>query len=180
MKSHSLIRLLTILLFAGISGCAGNAVPQSTDSPPEEVANTDAAPAEPTGSWEVVFETEPLPHKATAIGFLNENFGITAGYAGEVHYTVDGGISWPLAANSSMCRFGLDILDDKVAWTIGNGGNVRLSKDGGRTWQAVELYLGVSPTAVALSPDFAQDGLLFVGTDDGQVVALDVAALGEE
>ena len=43
------------------------------------------------------------------------------------------------------------------------------SGDGGLTWQEVGLPEGVSPTALAMSPNFAEDGLLLVGTGDGQV-----------
>jgi photosystem II stability/assembly factor-like uncharacterized protein len=73
-------------------------------------------------------------------GFLDETFGITVGSAGEVHYTRDGGETWPQADNSSLCRFGLEIVDEQLAWHCGNGGHVRVSTDGGRTWQAVTDY----------------------------------------
>jgi len=51
------------------------------------------------------------------------------------------------------------------------------SGDGGLTWQEVRLPQGVSPTALAISPAFSQDGLLFVGTADGRVLTLEVSAL---
>jgi len=38
----------------------------------------------------------------------------------------------------------------------------------------------VSPTALAVSPNFGQDRLLLVGTSDGQVVAMDTADLVQE
>lgn len=88
------------------------------------------------GEWVVIHELK-ITHSATAVGFLNESVGITAGYAGETHYTTDGGETWPKAENKSMCRYGVDIVNEEVAWTVGNGGNVRLSTDGGQTWQAV-------------------------------------------
>ena len=46
------------------------------------------------------------------------------------------------------------------------------SNDGGLTWEAIVLPSDLSPTAVAISPDFGQDGLLFVGTVDGEVITL--------
>jgi len=48
-------------------------------------------------------------------------------------------------------------------------GTLYRSGDGGLTWQEVGLPEGVSPTALAMSPNFAEDGLLFVGNGDGQV-----------
>ena len=73
-------------------------------------------------------------------GFLDETFGITGGANGVVHYTTDGGKTWPRAKNSSACRYGLEIVDEQVAWHCGNLGQVPVSTDGGRTWQAVTHY----------------------------------------
>jgi photosystem II stability/assembly factor-like uncharacterized protein/tetratricopeptide (TPR) repeat protein len=50
------------------------------------------------------------------------------------------------------------------------------SGDGGQTWQAAQLPEGVDPTALAISPDFSRDGLLFLGTADGRVLMMDVRA----
>jgi len=93
--------------------------------------------SEDTGEWVIIHDIE-IEHSTFAAGFMDENFGITVGYAGEIHYTTDGGETWPEAVNTSLCRFGLDIIDEHIAWHVGNGGNVRLSTDGGQTWQAVE------------------------------------------
>jgi hypothetical protein len=57
------------------------------------------------------------------------------------------------------------------------GGTLYRSSDGGQTWEAIKLPAGISPTALAISPDFAKDHLLYVGTIDGRVVALDTASL---
>jgi photosystem II stability/assembly factor-like uncharacterized protein len=48
-------------------------------------------------------------------------------------------------------------------------GTLYRSGDGGLTWQEVGLPEGVSPTVLTMSPNFAEDGLLFLGTADGQV-----------
>ena len=47
------------------------------------------------------------------------------------------------------------------------------SGDGGLTWQAIDSPKAASATALAISPRFSEDGLLFVGTEDGQVRPLD-------
>lgn len=52
-------------------------------------------------------------------------------------------------------------------------GRLFRSLDGGFTWQELGLGDGVVPTALAISPTFATDGLIFVGTADGRVLALD-------
>ncbi|MGE5603083.1 MAG: hypothetical protein ACM30E_08530 [Nitrososphaerales archaeon] len=51
------------------------------------------------------------------------------------------------------------------------------SGDGGLTWREVELPPDLSPTVMAISPNFSQDGLLFVGTGDGRVQTLEDRAL---
>jgi photosystem II stability/assembly factor-like uncharacterized protein len=119
MKIPVLIALLGALALS-----AGCAAPPEADEPPEDVL-------EP---WRIVAESA-LDNSVHYSGFLNESFGIAVGYAGEIHYTTDGGASWPQAENQSWCRFGLEIVDEQVAWHCGNGGHVRVSTDGGRTWQ---------------------------------------------
>lgn len=47
-------------------------------------------------------------------------------------------------------------------------------------WRELELPEDVSPTALAISPDFVQDDLLFFGTADGQVISLQAAQLVRE
>ncbi|MVX64008.1 hypothetical protein GKZ28_09915 [Clostridium chromiireducens] len=92
--------------------------------------------------WEIV-KTIEIEQKSNIGGFYDDNFGITAGYNGEVHYTNDGGKSWPKGNNTSFCRFGLFIVNDKVAYTCGNGnkgGHVRKTSDGGRNWEEVSNF----------------------------------------
>ena len=86
--------------------------------------------------WTVVSDIS-ITHPTNIAGFLNENYGLTVGYDGEIHYTNDGGKTWPRAQNSSMCRFCLDIVDENLAWSGGNGNNVRVTEDGGKIWRAV-------------------------------------------
>ena len=58
-------------------------------------------------------------------------------------------------------------------------GTLYHSEDG-VNWQKVELPPGIIPTAIAISPAYAEDGLLFLGTEDGRVVTLDAATLLEK
>lgn len=134
-----------ILLILGViillTGCSPAAVLEASSD-----AVQDVQPAEPEASQEVVQSpwqivgTSTYTHAVNYGGFMDESFGVTVGYAGEVHYTTDGGAAWPQSTNASMCRFGLDIVDEQIAWHCGNGGHVRLSKDGGRTWEAVANF----------------------------------------
>jgi photosystem II stability/assembly factor-like uncharacterized protein len=123
--------LPAILILPVLSGCARN--PNSADSP-ASVSNPTATPA--PIAWKVI-HTIPFAQSFYYAGFLNADHGIAVGYSGVVNYTDDGGANLMPAANTSWCRFGLEIVDRSVAWHCGNGGHVRLSTDGGRTWQAV-------------------------------------------
>ncbi len=51
-------------------------------------------------------------------------------------------------------------------------GHLYHSGDGGQTWAEMDAGTGVVPTALALSPTFAQDRLLFIGTGDGRIVQI--------
>jgi photosystem II stability/assembly factor-like uncharacterized protein len=86
--------------------------------------------------WEKLFETA-ISHKTNKAVFLNESYGITVGYGGECHYTLDAGNSWPKADNNSACRFGLDIVDQTLAWHCGNGTTVGFTNDSGKSWRIV-------------------------------------------
>jgi len=134
---HTFTLLLGIGLTVSLAGCApAQAQPVPTDTPVPSTATPAPTDANTFGSWKLVRKSS-YAHPVTLAGFLNDTFGLTIGYDGEVHYTTDGGQTWPTAKNESFCRFGLDIVDENVAWTCGNRGNVRLSTDGGRTWKAV-------------------------------------------
>lgn len=89
--------------------------------------------------WEEINSPE-FTHKSYIGGFLNEDFGITVGYAGEVHYTTDGGKTWPQGTNKSYCRFGMDIVNEKVAYNCGNASHVRKTLDGGENWIEVSNF----------------------------------------
>lgn len=98
-------------------------------------------------TWGLVHESD-IKQKAYVAGFLDADFGITAGFSGATYVTHDGGVTWVEAENKSMCRYGLDIINADQAWTVGNGGNVRFTSDGGVTWSAVTDVpsSGISPS----------------------------------
>lgn len=95
-------------------------------------APRDAAAA-PT--WKLA-ASAPVTHKASVAAFVDEKNGMTAGYAGAMYFTHDGGKTWAPAANMSACRFGLEARPG-AAWSAGNHGHVRASKDGGEHWSSV-------------------------------------------
>jgi photosystem II stability/assembly factor-like uncharacterized protein len=145
MKVFLSLHLVGLIFLTGLAGCGSQAdgaeksvlpeaTPTMTSTPEDVLPSATPAPTQVDSPWKVVRKIEPISFAATVVGFFDESLGYTAGYAGEVHYTTDGGETWPEGENASMCRFGMDILDAQTAWTIGNGGNVRVTHDGGRTW----------------------------------------------
>ena len=134
MKKNYLCTILSVTLSAVIllGGCSSNKKGEPTtgggdsnpvtQSTPEATGNAvmpspEISPAQstptPESSWTVVLDTK-ISHKTNIAGFLNENYGITVGYNGEIHYTNDGGKTWPNSKNSSMCRFCLDIVNENL------------------------------------------------------------------
>lgn len=79
------------------------------------------------------------------LAYHTKDFGLTVGMSGEIHYTNDGGESWPQATNKSKCCFGLDFVNDKVIYACGNGKNVVKSTDGGQNFSRVADFGGDSP-----------------------------------
>ncbi len=128
------IAILALLTLCALSACS---MSSKTEAPPIAAAPTSTqAPTEVPVSWQIVHKLD-LDNDTYFAGFHQENYGITVGYGGEVVTTDDGGDTWMEANNDSWCRFGLDIVDENVAWHVGNGGHVGVSVDGGRNWQRV-------------------------------------------
>ena len=66
---------------------------------------------------------------------------------------------------------------DDYTQTVTYEGAIYRSIDGGMSWEEVELPVKMLPTALAISPTFDQDGLLWLGTADGRVISLEGAQL---
>jgi hypothetical protein len=123
IRKRCLAILCITILSVGLIGCNSSTTASQTEEP----------------KWEVT-KTLDIPHKNNVGGLYNDTFGMTVGYDGEIHYTNDGGKTWPRATNKSMCRFGLDIVSEKIVWCCGNGGNIRKSLDGGQNFVAVTNF----------------------------------------
>jgi len=148
---HAFTLLLGIWLTVSLAGCApaqeqpvptGTPVPPTATPQPAPTATPAPTPAPDLGPWKLLRQLE-YKDNDSAINFgafLNESHGILVGYSGLVRYTSNGGQNWDVGNSSSLCRFGLDIVDEQIAWNCGNGGHVRVSTDGGATWKPVTDY----------------------------------------
>ncbi len=95
-------------------------------------------------SWVETLDIKVAQQTNTA-GFLDSDYGITVGNNGAIYRTIDGGQGWAAAENYSWCLFGLDIVDESIAWSCGNACNVRVSTDGGYSWNEVTNYGAYEP-----------------------------------
>ena len=87
-------------------------------------------------SWTISKE-QSMNTMANVCGYESTDFGISAGVAGETHYTKDGGTTWPRSDSvDAACRFVLDIVDVTTAVSSGNDGTV-VTKDGGKNWISI-------------------------------------------
>lgn len=88
------------------------------------------------GSWQTVNEIA-ITQACNIAGFLDDNYGVTGGFAGATFFTNNGGKDWVEAAGAQpLCRFGLEILDAQNAILVGVGGIWR-SNDGAKSWKLV-------------------------------------------
>jgi hypothetical protein len=87
--------------------------------------------------WIAVVESNP-DQSISLAGFLNKSLGITVGCDGIIYYTENGSEDWNEADNASFHNlFGLEILNEEVAFYCGDAGHVGISVDEGKTWQRV-------------------------------------------
>jgi photosystem II stability/assembly factor-like uncharacterized protein len=96
----------------------------------------DSASAETTdgGLWRQVRQMQPA-HSVAMVGFLDGDRGLTVGCQGVVFHTADGGATWQRANSRGECLWGMDVVDEQVAWSVGNAGQVGLSTDGWQNWE---------------------------------------------
>lgn len=136
MKRKNLMKgiILPCLCLFLMTACSNNA-----DANDNTNANSKG-----NNGWQVAKEV-PITHKANKIAFYNLDYGITVGYSGEIHYTTDQGQTWPRAENDSHCQFGAEIVNDKVAYSVGNHKHLVKTVDGGKTWSRITDFGGTNP-----------------------------------
>lgn len=156
----SVICLGVVLGLAGCNADAGKTEEQSTETKAvsdvtesDVTENKETKIAKPSGpvvqaeasEWSVAVETE-YAFPSYLIGYYNENTALSIGYNGEIHYINAETQDWPAAENTSLCRFGMDIIDGTTCYTCGNGGHVTKSTDGGKTFTRVADFGGSEPS----------------------------------
>ncbi len=84
-------------------------------------------------NWEIVKTMEPT-HQINLSAFYNEKEAITVGQYGELHYSEDGGKTWPRAKNDSTSCLSVDYVNENLIWVGCEWHEVIVSKDAGKTW----------------------------------------------
>jgi photosystem II stability/assembly factor-like uncharacterized protein len=148
-------------------------------------------------NWERLGDTpEGVTFKLLSLAPLFDKWQVVFGYGsnGTLYRSEDGGVSWQavlrteaVSSASSQLVYAPDIEVNRpvfllvtMADSAGSAsvrGTLYRSGDGGLSWETAQLPEGSSPTALAISPNFVQDGLLFIGTGDGRVLTLEAAKL---
>jgi photosystem II stability/assembly factor-like uncharacterized protein len=123
----------------------------------------------PQGAWPTWVSVAPLFARWQTL-FV----AALEGERGLLYRSTDGGSRWEpvLETGPEVARqmvYAPDIETNRPIFLLGSG-TLYGSTDGGSTWQELQLPAGITPTALAISPTFAQDRLLFLGTAEGQVL----------
>jgi photosystem II stability/assembly factor-like uncharacterized protein len=134
-------------------------------------------------SWEYIglLPDDDVPVLSVAPLFAKWQTLLAYGQKGDrrtLYRSTDGGRSWSVVFTPdktiTQIVYAPDVEQNRPVFALADG-LVYRSGDGGQTWTEFKLPAGIVPTALAISPDFARDGLLFVGTEDGRVVEVDGA-----
>lgn len=133
---------------------------------PEEAMMLSLAPLFAT--WQTVFAYTPYNlYRSTDGGQYWESVLTTQdGWIKQLVYAPD------IEQNRPM--FVLSSLTDQTMSRSVETNRLYRSNNGGQTWQPFDLPAGVIPNAVAISPRFAQDRILFIGTVEGHVLTVAV------
>lgn len=147
--------------------------------------------------WERLGDTpEGVTFNLLSLAPLFEKWHVVFAFGsnGVLYRSDDGGVSWGAvlrteitSSASSQLVYAPDIEVNRPVFLLVTameggvpasiGGTLYRSGDGGLSWETAQLPEGISPTAMGISPDFVQDGLLFIGTGDGRVLSLEAARL---
>ncbi|MFB0537024.1 MAG: WD40/YVTN/BNR-like repeat-containing protein, partial [Anaerolineae bacterium] len=133
-------------------------------------------------SWEQVFEEESWSVQSLVLSphFPTDGMLFVGALFGQLHQSLDGGFTWQdlsagLPAGTVWVRalvLSPDFERDSTLFAGLDEGVIK-STDGGRTWRPVNAGLPLkddgklpSVLSLAISPDYASDGTLFVGLVD--------------
>ena len=170
MKKKLIALWLVCVMTISLMGCGSNTTNVENLSTATEMDTQ--CPSTAVGlNWEIK-QTENTKEKINMTGFFDENYGISGGYNGKIVYTKDGGKTWNDGANKSFCRFGIEILNKKVAYTCGNGGHITKTTDGGKNWSKKKSFGDMEPNQCRI--------LSFVDEKLGMVASAESLAITED
>lgn len=183
MKKKKLAAAMGLSLVLGLAGCGSGATPKNTTEEVSTKITTQEVTTESTEEVTVVTEPNGPAVEAAAsnwavltekeydfasylIGYYHENLALSVGYNGEIHYMNAEAGDWPQADNTSLCRYGMDIIDETTIYTCGNGGHVTKSSDGGKTFTKVTNFGSSEPNQCSmLSFCDADNGIIASASD---------------
>jgi len=118
----------------------------------------------PGGSWRRLTGLDPyLPLSGRALN-APDNL-LVAGQEHGILRSTDGGETWALVCERQNVQALALAPDGLLAWAGTAEGQLLVSRDGGQTWQEAGVPAGGQEIlSIAVSPAFAQDRTLFLGT----------------
>jgi beta-lactamase regulating signal transducer with metallopeptidase domain/photosystem II stability/assembly factor-like uncharacterized protein len=181
--------VVAISILAIVVG-TGPSIYVSASTVPPVIVDQDSSP------WQVIRLLE-FDRQVALAGFSDEQSGIVVQQLdGLARYTIDGGQTWNTLENQctspddpgcecqamsmSYC-FGLDVVDEQVAWRCGGDNSVCLTTNGGQTWQSIAEHSATYPNQCRfLSFLDAQTGwsatpLRLLATEDGGATWTEIA-----
>ncbi len=85
------------------------------------------------GLWKSIYQKN-ISFPCCLVAFLSDKYALAVGPDDELHYSNDGGKTWPRANFRATERLGLDIINDKLSYTSGLYNLVMKTTDGGKNW----------------------------------------------
>ena len=111
------------------------------------------------------------------VSSYSQNFVLAAGQAGGLYRSKNGGENWQEVISKPKKTTAIAFLPQSTnpngdaAVVVGDSeGGIAYSRDAGESWDSLDLLEKAGRiTTMALSPNFAVDGILFVGTESGEI-----------
>jgi beta-lactamase regulating signal transducer with metallopeptidase domain len=145
--------VIAISILAVVAGAGPNISVNASNVPPAIISQNGSP-------WQIIRLLE-FDQQVALAGFSNEHFGIIVQQLdGLARYTSDGGRTWNKLENQcespgdpgcacqswamSYC-FGLDVVDEQIAWQCGSDASVCRTTDGGQTWQSITEQMAAYP-----------------------------------
>lgn len=130
-------------------------------------------------SWTKILTPAPGDLRQLATSTGSPDIAVVAGASAGARITTDGGTTWRLlgASGSPITAIGFKKASQQVIFAGDASGVLHVTGNAGATWSHYAMPSGGAITSVAVSPAYATDSTVWVGTAAGGVFRWDQGAL---